>query len=95
MFAADDSKAIVFRGVFVEDSRRRVRRTVVNADAFPVQKRLCADGIQAFAQIRRNVVDGYDYGDCGGGVHVAESSEIEEEWQAGFYATDFVGLFHG
>ena len=61
----DDAEAEVAAGVGVEDEVGAVFATVVGAKTFPVGEGLREDGIKAFTQIRRHVVDRHNHGEEG------------------------------
>lgn len=56
-----DTEAGVATGVSVEDKVGTVLAAIVGAKAFPVREGLREDGIKAFPQIRRHVVDRYNH----------------------------------
>ena len=61
----DDAEAGIAAGVGVEDEVGAVLAAVVGAEAFPVGEGLREDGIEAFLQVRRHVVDGHNHGEEG------------------------------
>lgn len=57
----DDAEARVAAGVGIEDKIGAVFAAIVGAKTFPVREGLREDGIKAFPQIRRHVVDRYNH----------------------------------
>lgn len=60
-----DAEAGVAAGVGIEDKVGTVFAAVVGAEAFPVREGLREDGVEAFFQVGRHVVDGHNHGEEG------------------------------